>query len=237
MLLSAAITLVLTRTGKTISETDSRDQARQYLSLATTEFIQPTLAMWWFLDKTTTFTTVASTRTYQPVSAQVSQWYSFVDQTNNYGLPIVGPDQYDANDFDLTETGTAEIVYISGMDATTGYPVIEIGPTPGTTGDVIRVRYRIDIPEWAASDDATELTVLGLIPIAQNCIVYNASSMYLEDEGDTQSAAREAARYGDCLTLAVGQNRRMQGNRRFPPRRGQQDQPLIRVDSGLIVPP
>ena len=63
MLLSAAITLVLTRTGKTISETDSRDQARQYLSLATTEFIQPTLAMWWFLDKTTTFTTVAMTST------------------------------------------------------------------------------------------------------------------------------------------------------------------------------
>tara|TARA_B100001123_G_scaffold422752_1_gene532093 strand:+ start:5276 stop:5986 length:711 start_codon:yes stop_codon:yes gene_type:complete len=234
MLLSDAITTVLQRTGLSTSVDSLRDNARTYLSMATTELLSMDVP-WWFLDQTATFTTAAGTRAYQPISAQVAAWYSFVDETNNRALPIVGADEYDANDLDRTETGDADYVYVAGLDGTTGYPVIEITPTPGTTGDRIRVRYRADVATYTSANDATDLSVLGLPKIAENCIIYNAASLYLLDEGDTDSAAREAARYGDALTLAIGQHRRMQGNRRFPPRRGLEERGLIRTDSSLIV--
>jgi len=233
MLLSDAITVVLQRTGLTTSVDETRDNARRYLSMSTTELLSMD-ERWWWLDKTTTFTTTASDRTYTPIEAQVSAWYSFVDQSNDRALNIVGSNAYDLNDLDLSERSDAEFIYIAGLDASTGYPIIEIGPTPGTTGDTIRVRYRIDIPAFTSSNDSTDLSVLGLPKIAENCIIFEASSLYLDEQGDTESAGREMARYDRCRVMAVSQNRRMQGGRRFPPRRGG-ERPLARIDSTLIT--
>ena len=235
MLLSDAITLVLQRTGLSVSVDETRDNARRYLSMATTDLLSMD-EPWWWLDRTTTFTTTASDRTYTPISAQVTAWYSFVDQSNDRALDIVGSNAYDSNDLDLSETGDAELIYIAGLDSSTGYPIIEISPTPGTTGDTIRVRYRVDIPAFTSSNDDTDLSVLGLPKIAENCIIFGASSLYLDEEGDSSSAAREAVRHDRCVAMAASQNRHMQGGRRFPPRRGG-ERPLIRVDSTLIVPP
>ena len=112
MTLSQAITTVLKRVGLSTAAGELQDQARLYLGMVVAE-VSP-LADWWWLDRTTTFSTVASTRTYTPISGNVAAWFSFVDQSNNRTLAIVGPDEYDALDLDRDDAGTVESVFIGG---------------------------------------------------------------------------------------------------------------------------
>ena len=171
---------------------------------------------WWWLNKTTTFATVASTRTYQPVSGQVSSWWSFVDETNNQPLEIIGPDRYDLLDIDRSITGAAAAVFIDGMDATTGYPVISLYRIPDSA-NTIRARYRIDIPEFTSANDDTDLSVLGFPRIMENVLIHGAAALTLEENGDESQSGREWGHHARSLKAAKLQNLNMQGNRTYIP--------------------
>ena len=210
-----AIKTVLKRVGLSTANSELQDQARLYLSMVVAE-VSP-LADWWWLDRTATFDTVASTRTYTPISGNVAAWFSFVDESNNRTLDIVGPDEYDALDLDRDDAGTVEAVFIGGLDASTGYPTIELWRTPSAAA-TIRVRYRRDVL-LDISQDNNELLVIGIPRIIESVLIYGASALYLDEEGDEGSAAKEDARYSQALSLALRQNSRQQGNRRYPPLR------------------
>ena len=210
-----AIKTVLKRVGLSTANSELQDQARLYLSMVVAE-VSP-LADWWWLDRTATFDTVASTRTYTPISGNVAAWCSFVDESNNRPLDIVGPDEYDALDLDRDDAGTVEAVFIGGLDSSTGYPTIELWRTPSAAA-TIRVRYRRDVL-LDISQDNNELLVIGIPRIIESVLIYGASALYLDEEGDEGSAAKEDARYSQALSLALRQNSRQQGNRRYPPLR------------------
>lgn len=234
MTLSEAITRVLRRANLSSNNATYQDKARDYINRILSE-VCPDVP-WWWLDRTTTFDTTASTRTYQPVSGNVTAWWSFVDETNSRPLEIVGSDEYDASDWDQSDTGTVEKVFIAGLDTTTGYPVVELWRTPDTTGDTIRVRYRADIDEWTSSNDSTDLLTLGIPRIIESVLVSGATAYYLEENGDDSGAAREGKNFDRVLQIAKRQNIQMQGNRRYPPAVPPDTDLWIPIGTTLAVP-
>ena len=299
MTLAQGITRILQRTGKSITDSDFKDRARNYVNMILAEHMP--LIPWWWLDKTTTFTTTETftisiiagtftagetitgdggstavvdaytagattitahtisaaftasetvtggtsgatatyasttrTRTYTPVSGNVTAWHSFVDQSNNRTLDIISNDAYDSFDPDRDQEGDARAVYISGVDATTGDPAIDIFPL-APASDVLRIRYRKDVDEWTSSNDATDFLVLGIPRVFESVLVYGATALYLEDEGDDSGANRESQNLARALDAARRQNKGMQGNRQFFGRdSGDEFSALIRVDSSIV---
>jgi len=232
--LTQLITRVLRRTGLSTSDTEYQGIAREYINQILAE-VMP-MVPWWWLDRTTTFATVASTRTYSPVSGNVTNWWSFVDETNNRTLDIIGPDSYDSFDPDRSETGNPRAVYVSGVNTSTGYPEIDLFPLPDAA-NTIRVRYRAEIAEWTSSNDATSLSALGIPRVMESVLLYGATSLYMEDEGDDGSSGVESSNFQRALRAAKEQNLAMQGNKKNRPVGVLEDNPtLINVDSTLAVP-
>lgn len=192
------------------------------------------LIPWWWLDITTTFATVSSTRTYTPVSGNVTAWHSFVDESNNLTLNIIGSDSYDSFDPDRSETGAPRDVYVSGVNTSTGYPTIDIFPLPNSA-ETIRLRYRKDIDEWTSSNDGSDFLALGIPRIMESVLIYGATSLYLEEKGDDEGSEREGGNLARVLDTAKRQNINMQGNKTYLPKRyGKGPDVLIRVDSSTV---
>ena len=234
MTLEKLLDRVVQRTGLTTAATEIRDQARNYVNQILAE-VTP-MTRWWWRDRTTTFATVASTRTYNPVSGHVTAWWSFVDETGNQVLQIVGPDSYDAYDPDRSEEGSPWGVLITGQDATTGYPAVDILPVPDDAR-TIRVRYQADIDEWTSSNDASDLLTLGIPRIMESVLLYGAVSLNLEENGDDTGADRESGNFSRVLDLALRQNLSMQGNRLYlPVSTPREPESLISVDNTLASP-
>lgn len=231
MTLAQAISRTLRRAGLTLTETEEQDRARECLSMILAEVMPAT--KWWWLDRTTTFNTVASTRTYQPISGNVTNWWSFVDETNDNPLEIVGPDKYDLLDLDRGDEGTVEAVYIEGLDATTGYPVVGLWRTPSAVA-TIRIRYQTDISEWTSSSDSSQLLTLGVPRLIENILIYGAAGMILDEEGDESQALMESRKKDIAMNLAMRQNLAMQGNRMYIPRGSSEDELLINVGTDTV---
>jgi len=212
MTLAQGIERVLDRVGLSDTTEEFKDRARDYINQILAE-VAP-LVKWWWLNRTTTFNTVASTRAYQPVSGAVTEWYSFVNETQDRRLDIIGPDEFDALDPDLSRTGTVYDVFIAGQDTTTGYPVVELYYTPNAV-ETIRVRYCADIDEWTSANDTADMMALGVPRIMESVLIYGAASLLLEENGDDGGAAREGGNFSRALDAAKIQNVRMQGNRRW----------------------
>tara|TARA_R110000787_G_scaffold56820_3_gene130365 strand:+ start:6122 stop:7033 length:912 start_codon:yes stop_codon:yes gene_type:complete len=185
---------------------------------------------------TATYASTARTRTYNPISGTVTAWHSFVDQSNNRTLDIVGADSFDAGDPDRDQTGDARSVLVSGVDAVTGYPSVDLWPLP-PENDTIQVRYKMDIPEWTSSNDTSDLMALGITPrVLQSMLVYGAVSLYMEANGDDTGAQREAGNMSRVLEVAKKQNLEMQGNRQFNPIDSTSyNDALIRIDSSIVI--
>jgi len=231
--LAEAITRVIDRVGLSTTTDAYKDKARSYLNQILAE-VAP-MVPWWWLDGTTTFATVASTRSYQPVSGNVTAWWSFVDETNNRTLDIISADSYDSYDPDRSETGNPRAIYIAGTDATTGYPVVDVFPL-ADAAYTIRVRYRKDIDEWTSSNDSTDFVTLGIPRIIESVLIHGAVALYLEEEGDDSGAARESGNFERTLRIALRQNLSMRGNMRATPVNPERTNALIQVDSTLAVP-
>jgi hypothetical protein len=230
MTLVEAIRTVLRQAGLTPSESGEQDVARDYINMAIAEIAA--LARWWWLDRTTTFATVASTRVYTPISEEVASWESFVDETNSRTLEILGADTYDEVDLDRSESGNVRAVFLGGMDATTGLATVECWPTPSAVATV-RIRYSRMIPAFTSSDDATTLLALGVPRVVTNAIIHRATELKLAEEGENRDS-QYAARYNESLQLALQQNVRQRGNRKYLPIRYRSNAPLIRVGTDLV---
>lgn len=233
MTLAQAITRVLSRCGLSTTSTTYKDRAREYINQILAEIAVD--VPWWWLDRTTTFDTVSGTRTYQPVSGNVTAWHSFVDTTDERALVIVGPDEYDMADLDRDETGNVDLVFIGGIDTSTGYPTVELYRIPDST-NTIRVRYRADIDEWTSASDDLDLLSLGVPRIIESVLISGATAYYLEELGDDSGSGRESGNFDRTLSLAKKQNLAMQGNRRFAPDDGFETNDLmINVGSDVVV--
>lgn len=183
---------------------------------------------------TATYGSSANTRVYTPVDGAVTAWWSFVNETDEWPLEIVGPDEYDMSDEDRSLTGSVYKVFIGGVDTTTGYPTIELYYTPSSTNVTIRVRYQIAITEWGASNDNQTFLKLGFPQIAESALIYGAAKLYYEEKGDEAGAQREAAEMNRVMRLMMKANLAQQGNRRYPA----SDQPysfIVRTDNSLVV--
>ena len=183
---------------------------------------------------TCTFSSRAFTRTYQPVSGNVTAWHSFINETDDRVLFITGPDEYDSGDLDRSDSGTVDVVFVGALDATTGYPLIELGLTPSSTNETIRVRYRQDIAEWTSSNDSSQMAVLGLPRTLENVLIHGAAAMYLEENGDDTGAAREFQNYARLLNVSKRQNLDMQGNRKYAAVDGYEDL-VLNIGTSLVV--
>lgn len=234
MTLTQLITRVLSRTGLSISASDHQDRARDYINQMLAE-ITP-MVPWWWLSRNTTFATVASTRTYRPVSGNVTAWFSFVDETSNRTLEIIGNDAYNSVDPDRSESGSPRAVLITGLDlSNSGFPSVDIFPLPDSV-KTIRVQYRADIDEFTSSDDPSDLLALGVPRIVESILEYGAVALYLEENGDDSGASREGGNLSRVLEVALKQNLLMQGNRRaLPMDTSRGPDALIRVDSTKAI--
>tara|TARA_Y100000593_G_scaffold40160_1_gene77413 strand:- start:3493 stop:4098 length:606 start_codon:yes stop_codon:yes gene_type:complete len=192
-------------------------------------------ADWWWLDRTTTFTTTSGTRDYTPITTNVSAFHSFTDVTNNRLLDIISATMYDDIDPDQDDSGTIEAVYIGGIDPTANEFQISLWRTPSNSSTSIRIRYRADIDEFTASDDGSDFLSLGIPRIIENVITHHAASLYLEEEGDMAQAGRESQRQYEALGAALEQNGNQQGNRRYPPIRNRRDDFVIRHGTDAVV--
>ena len=183
---------------------------------------------------TATYSSSVNTRVYTPVSGSVTNWWSFVNETDEWPLEIVGPDQYDLLDEDRSLTGNVYKVFVGGVDSTTGYPVIELYYTPSDTNVTIRVRYQMAVSEWTSSNDSSTFLSLGFPQIAESALVYGAAKLYYEEKGDEGGAQREAAELGRVVQLMRRQNLAQQGNRRFPAS-DESYAYMVRTDNSLVV--
>ena len=182
---------------------------------------------------TATYASTAYTRSYQPVDALVTAWHSFVDQTNNIPLDIIGYDTYDGTDADRTESGDPRGVLIAGQSLVTGFPIVDVFPLPDTTV-LIRSRFRRNIVDFTSSNDATDLTVLGVPKIIESVLIYGAAALYMEENGDDSGSARESGNFERTLTASKKQNAAMQGNRRYIPGSSTEG-PILHIDSSIVI--
>jgi len=167
---------------------------------------------------TATYSALAPTRVYTPISGPVTAWWGAVNVTQDWEMSIIGPDTYDGLDPDRDFANNAESLFVGGLDASTGYPTLEVWPADATTGDTIRLRYRIDIARWTSSDDSTTLQVLGLTRPLESVVIYGAASLYAEQERNFDLSRTEAGNAQRALEAVRVQARRSQGNRRYPPK-------------------
>ena len=179
------------------------------------------------------YDSTANTRVYTPVDGYVSAWWSFMDETNEQPIGILGPDEYDLLDEDFSVTGNVYKAFISGVDATTGYPKVALYYTPSTTNTIIRVRYQISISSWLEAQDGDSFLKLGIPQIGESALVYGATKLFLQEKGDESGAQREAAELARAVSLMQKQNLMQQGNRRYSP--DQEDNYIVRTDNSLVV--
>jgi len=193
------------------------------------------------IGKTATYASSASTQVYTPVSGPVTNWWSATNVTQNMPIQMIGPDHYDAADPDRSLGFNAAGVLAAGLNATTGYPELEVWPATATTGDTIRIRYRIDIAAWTSANDATTMQVLGIPRILESVLIFDASRRYLEQNRQYEMAQLEERNADRALAALKLQGRKMQGNRRYLPKtygsEPDEDEVLAYVGTSLAVAP
>jgi len=210
MLLSEAITMTLRRTGLNTTNTSNKNQARLYLNAAANRIVGR--ARWWFLYKTDTITTTASTRTYT-LAADVMTPHSFVDETNGNLLPLKSWDYLAAVDPDRDETGDVDTVTIEGIDSS-GLTTVALYPKHSTASETIRYHYYAYIPDWAISNDSDNLDQY-MPQILQPALYFAAAELYCQEKGDSEASSENRGEYESIIDIGLNQNLRMFGNRKF----------------------
>ena len=183
---------------------------------------------------TATYKSSANTRVYTPIDGYVGAFWSFMDETNEQPISIVGPDKYDLLDEDRSLTGNVYKALIGGVDETTGYPVVALYYTPDTTNVIIRVRYQVAISTWAEANDSDSFMKLGIPQTGESALVYGATKLFLQEKGDEQGAQREANELERAIVLMKRQNLLQQGNRRYLSSDDDTDF-TVRTDTSLVV--
>lgn len=236
---SGTFTVGETVTGGTSSATavvDSHDTTNSllYIYSESADFTAGETITGGTSSKTATYASTVNTRVYSPVSGYVTAWWSFMNETDEWPIQIVGPDEYDLWDEDRSLTGSVYKAFIAGVNPTTGYPTVELYYTPSTTNVTIRTRYQIGIASWTSSSDSSEFIVLGFPQIVESALVYGATKLYYEEKGDEEGAAREGRNLARAVQLAQKQNLAQQGNRRYPAS-SQVGDFMVRTDNSIVL--
>ena len=195
------------------STTARVDRARQYLNevaqgiytwgvpVGNTKEHQP--IRWQWAVKEATLTMVAATRSYSLASDVLEPYESF-DTTNDRWVPMTYVSRLDHWDPDEDDTGDAERIAVTGRDATTGYWIVDVYPTPDATA-TIRYRYYAQWVDLTSANDATDLNAK-LPEWLQPALRSGISEMYLREKGDLESADIQRRVKEDTVNRAVARN-------------------------------
>lgn len=211
---SAAISLALKRCGLESTNSAYRSQMLIYLNASLSDIEGRATGGWWYRFKESHFHTTDGTKTYS-LDADVLYPLSFRDSTNNSTLTMTTADEVDRLDPDHSEEGTQKLVYLAGVNGTTGYQTVGLHPTPGTTNDQIDYRYYGAQANLTNADDATSdfLTTYGIPLIVQPAIWLGAAKLFLQEEQDLEAAALQSQESERLLKQALAVNVRHRGNR------------------------
>lgn len=122
-------------------------------------------------------------------------------------MDAIDPDQSEAND--------PQWVVLTGADATTGAPQVDLHPTPSTSSDTIKYRYFKYIPEWTTANDSQDLFTIHGIPILLHQALYNGIAALIQVEmGDDSGAGINRSEMERIIRQALAVNGRMSGNGR-----------------------
>jgi len=199
MTLTALMKLSLRRVG--IDETAEAFQtnARDYFNLGTKDL--SSRRAWRWLFKNTSFTTTASTATYS-LASDVMRPLGFFNSTDNISMEMRDSDIVDRLDPDQDETGTPRVVFVSGINATTGYWEVDLFPIPDDSATTIRYRYFGYIADKTSANDATDLATT-MPPWAQQALVYFVSSQYKGELGDIDGEISDYRMYEQAIVNAL----------------------------------
>ena len=165
MLLSKVLSIALRRIGLSDGATAFTDNARDYFNIGLRDLCEQ--RQWRWLFKNSTFTTTASTQTY-PLGATVMRPLSFKNVTDNFKMEIVDSNYVDTLDPNGNDTGTPDSVFISGINATTGYWEADLFPIPSGDGGATFTAAVTDIITSASHNlsnaDVVKLTTTGTLP-------------------------------------------------------------------------
>ena len=212
MTLTEVLERSIIRAGLTETSAGDLNTARIYANSVIQDIASR--ATWWWLFKEGTITTVASTRAYA-LATDVLTPLSFRDTSNNQTLSIKSSDDMDAIDPDQSETNDPQWVVLTGANATTGAPQVDLHPTPSTSSDTIKYRYFKYIPEWTTANDSQDLFTIHGIPILLHQALYNGIAALIQVEmGDDSGAGINRSEMERIIRQALAVNGRMSGNGR-----------------------
>lgn len=206
MTLTKVLSIALRRIGISDGATAFTDNARDYFNVGLRDLCEQ--RQWTWLFKNSSFTTTASTRTYS-LASDVMRPLSFRNDTDNFKMVMVDVDVVDKIDPDEDETGTPAMVYISGINTSTGFWEVDLYPTPDTNSDTIRYRYYAFIADKTSSDDATDL-VTTLPAWTQNALIYYIASMYKGELGDIEGERADMQLYINSVRSGIDVDADMQ---------------------------
>lgn len=203
--------MIAARAGIHTPDTNQYTRIRTYWNLIKTE--AESLANWRFLYKTSTITTVASTRSYA-LASDVLYPLHFWDYTNNKIARIMNPEDITDADPDEDQTGEGVIIAITGISSSTGYWQVDIYPTPDTSSETIKYRYRAFIADFASTDDETDLGPK--YPAwFQNALFWGTSEAYLAEKNMDALASEDGKKYEKALEYALNINGALNRPARF----------------------
>ena len=199
------IDIALRRAGLTSSSSDFKDNAREYLNLASKDITGRVRWSWMFQDAS--ITTSSGTRSYS-LASDVLEPLSFRDETEDKFLRISSVLDTDMLDPDEDESGEAQLVVLKNLNSSTGYWDVDIYPTPDST-NTISYRYYRFIPYLDADggDDATDLAPKCPAWV-QPALIYGVAGLYLSELGSVDSANMEFRLMESVIDQALDRNAR-----------------------------
>jgi len=180
MTLKKVMEMALRRAGLNEETSSFLDNARDYFNVGLRDLSER--RAWRWLFKSSTFTTTSSTRNYS-LASDVMRPLSFVNTTDNHTMDIVDASVVDRVDPDADEEGSPRVVYVAGINSSTGYWTVDLYPIPDDGSTTITYRYYAFIADKTSSNDDTDLAAT-LPPWAQNAMIYFISSQYKGELGD-----------------------------------------------------
>ena len=199
------IDIALRRAGLTSSSSDFKDNAREYLNLASKDITGRVRWSWMFQDAS--ITTSSGTRSYS-LASDVLEPLSFRDETEDKFLRISSVLDTDMLDPDEDESGEAQLVVLKNLNSSTGYWDVDIYPTPDST-NTISYRYYRFIEDLASggSDDDTDLAPK--FPAwVQPALIHGVAGLYLSELGSIDSANMEFRLMESVIDQSLERNAR-----------------------------
>ena len=211
MTVSEVITLGLSRAGIQATTSTARARALLYLNETLSDLSSRPAQGWWWLVKSSSFTTVDGTRTYT-LATDLLVIRQLRDSTNGRMLTPVGLDFVLEADPDLDEEGDARCWYPTGVSSANGRTMVGLYPIPGTTGDTIAYEYYAFIDSLTNADDATSdmHTTYGLPRILEMALSLGIAKRYQQQEGDLESSVAYHAEYETIIKRAMRLNGQQQ---------------------------